>query len=272
MKKKIDKKKWAAFALFLAVLLVSIVMLFFRIPQTEDRELPFECEFEDGTKTMISFSDALKSFKWAETDCIVLEKEGVLGRVRVCETYTACMKGLSGGEVLTLFSLRGAELNGLEKTAILSRFRDTGYYLDEFFAWDGERVLPEDRSDFSEVYLIGGSMRKGILQKTGATRLVIKTDADFSASALTDSAVKEVIAEDPYFVKEGAVYKRTAGGVRLISGLPFAEELTVSCDYLDEGSLAPCGQLKKLKLPATYTGTVKMLFGDKPVPEGLEVL
>lgn len=252
---------------------VAALVLFWRVPEAVGRaETPYCCVFESGKEEYLSCAEAFALYKGAGRDEILLERAGEKGRVRASAGYSACMDGLSSGDVLKLFAARSEGLSGLEKMALYERFHDTGYYLDGFFVWDGDRVMPAEKGEFREVYLVSGTIRKGILADTGAERLVVKSSAELKASALLGSAVNEIEAEAPYRVKGGAVYRETAGGLRLIAALPNVEELEIDCDFLDEGALSPCVRLKRLKLPATYEGTLKMLFGEMPIPEGLELV
>lgn len=261
-------------ALFaVTVFFAAVLTLFWRIPQrTEKSAERYLCIFENGEEETLDFCEAFELIKGVSREGILLEKDEIAGKVRAGEKFSACAEGLLTGDALLLFSASAEGLTGLERAALYERFSGTGYYAGEFFAWNGTRVLPEKTRSFREAYLLDGAFKQGVLAQTGARKLVVKSAGKLTASALADSMVERVEAEAPYFSENGAVYLKTAGGVRLVAGLPFAEELTIDCDFLDEGALSPCRCLKRLKLPAQYEGTLKMLFGDTPVPEDLEVL
>lgn len=229
------------------------------------------CIWENGKEEYLRFDEAIPLIKGIKTDAILLEKEGLTGIVETGEGYTECIKALSGGEAARLFSLDGSGMSSLEKTAVFERFKDTGFYAGEFFAWNGERVSFDEIREYKEVYLLEGVLKTGILAQTGAEKLILKASAELTASALIGSCVKEIEAEPPYLIEGGAVYQTSGKIKRLVAAFPFAEELVIDCDFLDEGALAPCVALKRLKLPENYQGTLKMLFGAMPVPEELKV-
>lgn len=254
-----------------ALFLLAAFALFFRpVHEKTGANERVVLSFSDGTKEEIPLSRALFRVTGADETAVLLKSGGKIGRVEGKEEFCACAKGLFSGEATLLFSARGEKLCALEQAALSLRFSDTGYYAGGFFAWDGTRVLPTDARNFWEVYLLDGRIPSGLLQTVKAERLVLKRDAKLYASSLVDSKIESVEAEAPYAVESGAIYQQTAGGRKLVAALPFEEELSLKFDFFEEGALSPCKNLKKLRLPSNFQGTIQMLFGNTPYPKDLE--
>ncbi len=249
------------------VLLTAYVLLPHPVQARFCEERRYVCTFEDGTQAEVSFSDAIGEIAGIEKTAVLLRRFGKIGRVSGSEQFCACSEGLFSGEATLLFAARGERLDALERLALMARFDKTGYYAGGFFVWNGERVLPAEAGSFEEVYLLDGALPAGLLAKTNAKKLILKTDADLRASALSGSEIETIEAEPPFLAEGGAVYQVSFGKRRLIAALPNAEELSLDFDYFEKGALSPCTGLKKLTLPSGFDGTLRMLFGNTPFEE-----
>ena len=175
-------------------------------------------------------------------------------------------------ELAELLTFRLESCSRLEKAALFLRYGGRCYYAGESFCWNGEKISRAERTKFTEVVLLNGNLPSAFLRDAGAKTLILSGKAEFTVRSLVGSEVETVVASEPYFTKDGAVYLETAGGTRLVAALPNVENLEIHCDYLDKGALSACANLKTLKLPENFDGTLAMLFGNTPIPEDLVLL
>lgn len=256
--------------IFLALL--CIFVLFLPLPKVYCEREYYSCLWESGSQTRESYYAAYSSLAEISENCIHLQRGGLEGEISAGESYSEAYDILSRGELAELLKFRLGEVTRLEKAALFEKFGSRGYYAEEFFCWNGERFFRSKRMDFKEVFLLTGKLPKGLLSQTGAEKLIAAPAAEITAECLVGSEISSVEVSPPYLELEGGIYLETPGGRRLVAALPKVETLIITCDYLDEGALAACASLKFLKLPETYEGTISMLFGDSPIPEGLVCL
>lgn len=253
----------------LASACIALFTLFFFLPFPKtilsDRK-SYLCRWENGNVTSETLSAVLADFS-CDADKILIERGGLKGRIEAGEEYQNIREILESGELADLLSLKADGLNDLEKSALFLTYRSRAYYSEELFRWNGERVVRSEESEFTELVLLSGDLPTGFLKQGKAEKLILHSYAEFTAKSLKGSEIKEVDAAEPYFTRGGAVYRRTAGGVRLVAALPYVEELNAECEFLDEGCLAACTCLKKLKLPEQYEGGLERLFSDSPMPD-----
>ena len=250
-----------------------IFTLFLPLPRrTETVSESYSCLWEDGTQTQEDYFGAYSALCDAREEGIVLERAGKTGLVQPSEEFRRAVTVFESGELAELLSFRLKNCNRLEKAALFLRYGERCYYSGERFCWDGEKISRTERSKFSEVVLLDGKLPSSFLRDAGATTLILSENAAFTALPLVGSKVKTVVAFAPYFTENGAVYLKTAGGTRLVAALPNAEHLEIHCDYIDEGALSACKELKTLKLPENFDGTLAVLFGSTPIPEDLVLL
>lgn len=247
---------------------ICTLLLLPPFPKSAEKEY-YSCRWQSGAVTTESYYAAFMALADVTESTIVLERGGQMGEIRASEPFSHAVEVFESGELAPLLAFRLGEVTRLERAALWNKYGRRGYYSGEFFAWDGECIFRTERGKFDEVFLLTGNLPKGRLFETGAKKLILGGDSSLTASALVGSRIESVEARAPYYCRDGAVYLQTAGGVRLISGLPNAETLEIACDYLDEGALSPCVKLKTLKLPSHYEGTLRMLFGETPVPKNL---
>ncbi len=266
---KLRKTVLAVAAVLLSA--VGVLCLFLPFPKTAESERmeSYVCRWESGDVTAVSFLEAYSAFSGFGKDRILLKRDGMRGEIAVGEEFLRAVEIFERGELAEMLSMRLGEITRLERAAIWKLYGGRGYYAGEFFSWNGESFFRTEREKFGEVFLLTGTLPKTLLRDTGAKKLILSGDSQLTAAALVGSGVEEVRGQAPYFAEGGAVYLQTAVGKVLIAALPNAEELTLDCDFIEDGALAPCEKLKRLTLPDWYDGTLAALFGETPVPKGL---
>lgn len=246
---------------------ICVLCLFLPFPKERSSEREYyTCRWENGAVTTESFYTAYAALTGAE-ERIVLTRDGLKGEIEAGEEYRRVRETLERGTLAQMLSLKVGALSGVERAALWKRYSGLGYYSEEFFAWNGENVFRAEERAYEEVFLLTGDLSAGLLKRTGAKKLIVHGESDLTAKGLVGSLVTEAEARYPYYERDGAIYLKTAGGVRLIAALPYVTELTVDCDFLDEGALSPCMQLKRLTLPEKYEGGLARLFGEQTVPD-----
>ncbi len=220
--------------------------------------------WEDGTATEESYAAVSENMTGVEEGAIVLSREGKRGTVPAGAAFSDAVRVMETGGLADLLSLRCGEISRLEQAALFRRYGKRGYYAEEYFCWNGGRVFRTQRKDFPETVLLAGKISADVLQRAGTKKLILRAEAEFSAEALIGTAVEEIEAQAPYAAEGGAVYLDTPGGRRLIAALPSVRSLTIECDFIDSGALAPCRELETLVLPPRYEGTLSDLFGKDP--------
>lgn len=241
---------------------LCILCLFLPFPKEKAPEREYyTCLWEDGTVSTESFYTAYAALTGTE-ERIVLTRCGLTGEIEAGEEYQRVRKTLERGTLAQMLNLKAEGLSSIERAALWKRYSGLGYYSDGFFAWNGEGVSRAEERTYEEVFLLTGDLPAGLLKRTGANKLIVHGEAGLTAKGLVGSLVTEAEARWPYFERDGAIYLQTAVGVRLIAVLPFVTELTIDCDFLDEGALSPCICLEKLSLPEKYKGGLARIFGE----------
>lgn len=226
--------------------------------------------WEDGVRREESYCAALGALSGFENGRLLFEREGVRGSKPAGGELFRLDALLDGGSLPELLAADFSALSGLEGAALYRKYANVGFYSGDLFAYDGERVSRTRRTAFGEIVLLDGKLQSGVLVRSGAKKLTLRPQAEFSAAALVGTQVCEIAAREPYFTEGGALYLKTPGGVRLIAALPSAEELAVSeVAFCDEGALSPCARLVSLSLPfiglsRADGGRVASLFGEVP--------
>lgn len=259
--------------LMLVLFAISCFPIFFLpFPKRVESEVQsFVCEWEDGTRTQETDFSSI-SIVSAQKDEIVVNKDGHLGKVKTGKEYARAIETVESGDLFKLFSFRLGDCSRLERMALFELFQDTCLYADEeMLSWDGTTFVPTSKSKFETVYLFKGGLPEQFLESVGATRLILGKDVVFSASDLEGSEICAVSASFPYKVEGDCIFLSTEKGECLIAVLPKAEELTLSCDFLQEGALSACTHLKKITFCKDYGMTLGMLFGASPIPEGIHI-
>lgn len=241
------------------VFFLCAALLFLPLPKELGRAADFDCIWEDGSHTRERFSEVYSSLAGAGAEGVMLFKDGKRGRIEAGEDFFTLVSALDAGSLPELLSLRPV-LSRPERAAIGLSYGGRGYYDGEFFAWLGDRFARTSRTVFPEVFLMSGSLRAGVLAASGAETLFLGGTCELTGRALVGSAVSEVRAAAPFRAEKDAVYRDTAGGVRLVAALPGASSLTVRADFIDDDAFAACAQLLSLDL----CGIPAWAFGREP--------
>lgn len=237
-------KKFLAAGAFL----LSALLLFLPFPRLLSRaEENYLCRWEDGSVTYESHASALADFSSADEESCTLSRGGKEGKIALGGEYRALFRLLQRGEIAELLRASGVS-DPLERALLFNTFGDIGYYSEGLLAWDGERFALARREIFSRIFLTDGTLPADVLARTRATALILGEDAVLTGKALAGSSVREVEARAPHFVSDGAVYLRTAGGIRLSAVLPETVSLAPRCDFFDGGAFAAAERLEHLDL------------------------
>lgn len=231
----------------------------------------FSCAWEDGSVSQERDFGSIRILG-AEGEYILVQKGERRGKVLAGKEFLRALHAPDRGDAFEILSFRlKDECARIEKLALFYLFQDTCIYLGEALYFDGTSFVPAGQMKYQSVCFLEGTLPENFLKECGAKRLKICPRAEFSAKDLVESEIAFVEAEPPYRVEEGAVYLDSLGGTRLVAVLPGVEKLDLNCDYIDEGAMAPCGNLKELTLRREYDMTLSMMFGERPIPEGLKV-
>lgn len=209
------------------------------------------CRWEDGAQTRESFSSALASFAAAEEAGIVLVRSGIKGTIEGGAAYRAAVVRFDGASLPELLAFQAEGLDRLERAAFYLRAAERIWFDGkEWYVWTGEGLARSDARPAGEL-CVWGDLSASALSRTGATVLRLLPGAELHGASLAGSNVSRVIASAPYGVSDGCVLLDTAGGKRLLSGIPKAERVAVPGDvsFADEGALLACEALKELDLP-----------------------
>lgn len=278
-------KRFLCTALAAAMALSCAFLLFVPLPRRvgSAREEIYVCVWEDGSVSEESFYSAYPLLTGIGGDGSLIIGEERTAKIATGEQFAFARSVLESGGLAELLSLKVA-LPRLERVALWHAYGSRIWYSGECFAFTGERVTRADLFPAAEFVLLSDKVSAGTLAKTGAATLYLRSEAEFTAETLLGTAVEEVFAEPPYSSADGAVYLSSAGGVRLLAGVPSARTLKVSGnDYADEGALLPCTRLEEISLPfvgnapvgigSDFRGEFAYLFSDGSdyfVPDSLK--
>lgn len=202
------------------VLLAAAVILLLPRPKQKGRAERFPCLWADGAKSEETFSSALTCLAGVSQEGVLLEREENTGTVPASEALSNVVPVLEGGTLAELLSLDGSALAPLESYAVQTFYGDRAYYDGEPFAWDGTRVRRTEKESFSEAVLLGGSFEGGFLLESGVGTLYLRAEGEVEANGLLYTALSHIIAEAPYFFRDGALWEVRYGIERYVSALP----------------------------------------------------
>ena len=215
------------------VLLAAAVFLLLPCPKQAGRAENFSCLWADGATSEETFSSALPCLAGVSREGVLLEREGNTGTVPASEALRTAISVLEGGTLAELLSLDGSALAPLESYAVQTFYGDRAYYDGEPFAWDGTRVWRTEKERFSEAVLLQGSFSGGFLLESGVRTLYLRAEGEVEADGLLYTALSHIIAEAPYFFRDGALWEERYGIERYVSALPPGcsyEEIPASVD------------------------------------------
>lgn len=250
-------------ALFLLCALFWGLLFFLPMPRARAAgDDMYRCVWADGTETEESYFSAYSSLVGMDDGGeIVLGRGERTGVVAAGEACRAAFRIFEEGGLADLLGLDISCVSRLERAALYRRYQSRLWYADEYFAWSGEEMQRAEAQRAETLVFLSGDMTATRLIETQAERLSLRAEATFTASVIAGTNVKEVIAEAPYFAEGNTVCLSTAGGVRLLAGLPSARKVTVpeNVYFADEGALLPCENLEEVEIP--FAGSAKSSAG-----------
>ena len=209
-------------ALILAALLlmagIALIVLLPR-PRELGRVETFPCAWEEVI-TEETLSSALPCLKGVTYEGVFLERDGDTGLIPASEALQTVINTLEHGTLLELLTLDGSTLTPLESLAVDTFYSERAYYDGEPFAWDGTRVWRTERIRFSEAVLLSGSFQGDFLLSAGVETLYLRAAADVGENDFAESILTHIVAEPPYFLRDGELWESVLGVERFVAYLP----------------------------------------------------
>ncbi len=250
-------------ALFVLLALFWALLFFLPMPRSwAVGDETYRCVWADGTETEESYFSAYSDLVGMNDGGeLVLGRGDLTGVIAASEACQSAFHVFENGGLGDLLQLNISAVTRLERAALYRRYQNRLWYADEYFAWSGEALQRTEAQRAETLVLLAGDMTATRLIETQAERLFLRADANFSASVVEGTAVKEVLAEQPYSSEGNTVCLSTPGGVRLLAGLPAARTVTVPerVYFADEGALLPCTQLEAVEIP--FAGSAQSSVG-----------
>lgn len=223
----------------------------------------YECVWGSGT-TSESYASAYASLAGAGGQGVVLERGGAYGVIAPSAAYRKVYAVLEGDDFAQLMSVSAHGLTRIERAAVWKTYSARLWYADEFFTWTGNGVGRTElsrRFDGSVLTAFSGLPSPETLAWLQTVRLELRGGAFVSAEDLVGTAVESIGVRAPYAFSDGVVTLDTAGGRRIVCGVPAAGTLVLpDADYADEGALLPCDRLTELTVP--FAGSAKKDTGS----------
>lgn len=220
------------------------------------------CRWENGTETEETYYDAYFGFVGWENDDIVIERGGMRGEISPSEACKNVLSVLEAGNFGETCALSTDGITRLERAALYRRYYGRSWYAEKWFDWTGEGLAAADARSVEEAVLLEGAISPEQLNEVGAKTLYLRKAAAFDENTLVGTKVEKIFAQEPYRADGETVCLITAGGVRLLAGLPLAESIEVPQDirYADEGALIACTQVREIAVP--FVGSAKNPVGS----------
>lgn len=256
-------KKIAAVLFCLAIAAACPAMLIFPRPKKAGAAGEhYPCYWDDGSLSDENYLSAFPDVVGVAEDGAIELKRGIhVGKIPTTNAFLECERALRFGLLSDLLELDCGGLSRIERTALFREYGGAVYYSFDEFRYTGAGVSHENADRAEQVILLSGTLPASYLASMGATALVLRGEAEFSADRLLGSKIEKIVAAAPYLFQEGALYLEVAGQRRLVAALPTATALVLSdADYMDEGALLPCTALEELTLP--YAGNAKRTAGE----------
>lgn len=251
-------------ALCLLCALLWALPLFFPLPRTLSAGAgeSYLCRWESGEETQETYASALRDLDGMEEGVLVLGRDGMRGEISPGTECENAVSVLENGNMGELFALRTEGLARLERAALYRAYGERLWYAGEWFGWTGEAFARRSAGEAEEVVLLSGKISAARLLEAGTKTLFLRAEAEIDETTLCGTRVETVSAEEPYRAEGGCVCLSTAGGVRLVAGLPLATQIIVPADtaFADEGALLACTEIAGLTLP--FVGSAKNSAGS----------
>ena len=243
------------------------------LPKTAEAEECYFCRWEDGTVSEETYASAYPDFADCFEHTIRLQRGGQYGEIETTERYDTVYRTMLTGGLAELLALSTAGINRLEQLALWRVSRGCIWYSSGYFVWEEDGLAEVRFATGEKLILLSGTISARRLQRTGATCLELRAEAEINSKTLVGTSVETVTACAPYVSEGGAVYLNTGTAVRLVAAVPSVTSLTVrKIDYADEGALLAAQNLQSVTLPFAgnasspvghnYRGEFAYLFSD----------
>ncbi len=279
-------KKQTLYRLICLLIALCCAFLFFLPLPTcyEGGKEWYDCSWEDGSVSRESYVSALSAYSYMTDREIGLKKEGKEGKIAVGARAKSLYVALSSAPLAELLRLNATGISRIEQYALLSTYGNGCYYDGDKFSWQGDRFARTSLRQFESVSLLSGEVPQSVLVASEAKLLRLYAQSRISGNTLVDSKIERVEAFSPYESSGNAIY-RVGVDRRLIAALPFVEDFTADCDFIDQNAFAACTSLVRLTLPfcgnsslansEAFCGDLGALFqmdenGEYVVPDSLK--
>ena len=281
-------RRAAASLLAAALLLGWAAALLFPLPASVGalRE-EYLCRWETGEQAL-DYAAAYAALVGAGEEGVLLEQGGVQGTIPPTQAYRALLPMLEEGALAQLLSLSGQGLSRIERAAVWRTYSARLWNADgEWFSWTGNAVARTQlsaRPYADTLTLFSDPPAAQVLAQLGTQRLVFRDAGTLTAHDLVGTRVSSVSLPAPYAFSQGVLTLDTAGGRRIVCGMPVATALVLpSAAFADEGALLACSALEEVTVPfagssaggagSDFRGEFAHLFSDNGrycVPETLK--
>lgn len=256
-------------ALFLAAAAICPFLPFPRVISCAEES--YSCTWSDGTVTKESYADVFGSIAGiTPSGNVLLSRDNLQGEI--VANLKEPSEIIDCGSLAELLTLR--PLDRIDRVAMWRACSGRLWLSDgEFFAWSQDGITRTEETTAKTLVLLSGRVSSTRLQRIGAEELWIHGEAQISADMFYGTKVSNVRTWAPYSDMGGAIYRTTAGGIRLVAALPNLRTLAVDeYRYADEGALLPCQNLEELTVPfvgnasaesgSGFHGELAYLFSD----------
>lgn len=255
-------KRVLAAVAWIVLFLGWTVALLLPVPAQVGASENYLCVWEDG-ETTESYASAYAALVGAGEQGILLERDGASGVIAPTEAYARLYDALESDDLARLLAADGTGLSRLEHAAVQRTYSERLWYADEWFSWTGDGVGRTQLSEHAEaetITLFSGLPSAEVLARLGTTRLIVRGDVSVTADALLGTQVAELSVSEPYAFSDGVLTLDTAGGRRIVCGVPAAKKLTLpDAAFADAGALLACTQLEEVTVP--FVGSAKNAAG-----------
>lgn len=218
----------------------------------------YSCAWE-GESTQESYASAYAALAGAGEEGVLLVRGSERGVIAPTQAYEELYSTLTQGSFAPLLAATAQGLTRIERAAVWRTFSPRLWYADEWFAWTGEgvaRTQPGARFDGSTLVLFSDPPPDVQLAQLGTRTLIFRDAGTVTARDLVGTRIERIFIPAPYAFSKGVVTLDTAGGRRIVCGVPAARTLVLpDADFADEGALLACEELEALTLP--FAGSAK---------------
>lgn len=218
----------------------------------------YVCEW-GGTRTEESYASAYASLAGARAEGVLLERGTEQGVIAPSAAYRTLYAALEGDDFAGLLAASAQGLTRIERAAVWRTYSARLWYAGEWFSWTGagvERTELSAHADGRTVVLFSEPPAPDVLAELGTVSLDCRGGHAPRAEDLIGTRIGELRVSAPYACTEGVLTLETAGGRRIVCGVPAATALVLpDADFADEGALLPCRVLTEVTVP--FVGSAK---------------